>query len=298
MIYCFDTSAINRLHDDAERQFLVQGLLATNTVRVTALNVIEAAGTENEARRRSLVSLLRELSAGFRPLCAPNTLLRVMAKAHARQDARAIITIPDEEESIWVVLNHPEELGENERQEAFQWKKSLEDPFRECHREARPAFQSLLESGKGGRPRTSAELLRLFIENDQQVVELTQKLYSDATCKQISIDEARLFLKQTPQWVLFYCGWGHAIFARALRKDNFGSGHNPGTIDLWCAIYLPLCDVFVTDDVAQRRALRALNVLNGKGSRVMSYGEMRARLLINGDQNESRAETARTAQCG
>jgi hypothetical protein len=295
MIYCFDTSAINKLHDDAERQFLVQGILATNTARVTALNVIEAAGTEDEARRRSLVNLLWELSAGFRPLCRPNTLLRVMAKAHARQDERAIITVPDEEESIWVVLNHPEKLGENERQEVFRWKKSLEDPFKESHRRARPMFQSLLESGEGGRPRTSAEILRLFIKNDQQVVELTQTLYCDATGNQISVDEARLFLKQTPQWVLFYCGWGHAIFARALQKDKFGSGRNPGTIDLWCAIYLPLCDVFVTDDVAQRRALRILNVLNGKRSRIMSYEEMRARLLINCNQNESRAKTEQLA---
>jgi hypothetical protein len=291
MIFCFDTSGINRLHDDTEGQFLLQGILVTNTARVTALNVIEAAATKDEVRRRSLVNLLRQLSAGIRPLCTPNMLLQIMAKAHARRDSRAIITVSDEEEGIWAVLDHPEKLGEDEKEEALRWKKSLEDPFKESHREARPAFQSLLESGKGGRPRSSAELIRLFLKNDRQVVELTQKLYSDATGKQISIDEVRLFLQQTPQWVLFYCGWGHAIFVRALRKDKFGK-HNAGTIDLWCAIYLPHCDVFVTDDVAQRRALRILNVFNGKRARIMSYEEMRARLLVNSSENGSRAQTA------
>jgi hypothetical protein len=306
MIYCFDTSAINRLHDDTERQFLVRGILATNIARVTALNVVEAAATRDEARRRSLVYLLRQLSDGVRPLCTPNTLLQIMAKAHARGDSRAMITVPEEEEGIWAVVDHPEKLGENEREEALRWKESLEDPFKESHREARPAFQSLLESGKGGRPRSSAELIRLFIKNDLQVVELTQKLYSDATGRQISIDEARGFLKQTPEWVLFYCGWGHAIFVRALRKDKFGNRHNPGTIDLWCAIYLPHCDVFVTDDVPQRRSLRVLGVLNAKRTRIMSYDEMLARLLVNGKQNASqqqdeslnRALSTKGAQCG
>ena len=37
------------------------------------------------------------------------------------------------------------------------------------------------------------------------------------------------------------------------------------------AIYLPFCDLFVTDDVRQRRALRAVNVVNPRGTRIMSH---------------------------
>jgi hypothetical protein len=32
MDYCFDTSGLNRLHDDKDREFIVAGLLATNNV--------------------------------------------------------------------------------------------------------------------------------------------------------------------------------------------------------------------------------------------------------------------------
>ena len=65
-----------------------------------------------------------------------------------------------------------------------------------------------------------------------------------------------------PQWPLYLAGWGHEMFARAIRSSNYGIRGKPGTLDLWCAIYLPICDRFVTNDDGQYRALRVLNVLN------------------------------------
>jgi hypothetical protein len=65
-----------------------------------------------------------------------------------------------------------------------------------------------------------------------------------------------------PQWPLYLAGWGHEMFARAIRRSNYGAKGKPGALDLWCAIYLPVCDRFVTNDDGQYRALRLLNVLN------------------------------------
>jgi hypothetical protein len=45
MDYCFDTSAINRLHDDPDQIAVVSGLNATNQVFVTALSIREAVAT-------------------------------------------------------------------------------------------------------------------------------------------------------------------------------------------------------------------------------------------------------------
>lgn len=58
VIYCFDTSAINRLLDDPEREPIVQALLAIGSFRITAYNVIEVAKTTDEDRRTRLMSLL------------------------------------------------------------------------------------------------------------------------------------------------------------------------------------------------------------------------------------------------
>lgn len=41
MIYLFDTSGINRLHDDPSRGAIEAGLVSTNEVWISALNVAE-----------------------------------------------------------------------------------------------------------------------------------------------------------------------------------------------------------------------------------------------------------------
>lgn len=286
MIYCFDTSAINRLHDDPEQQFLVAGLLATNTLRVTALNVVEAVGTEDEVRRCSLIILLQKLSHGFRPLATPNTFLKIIANAYARGDTRPNITSPEEEDSIWLALNSPDELDEETRQEVFQWKTSLETPFIDAHREARPQLQALFESGDAERPRSVADFIRHYRDNDQLLLESMIDVYRHCTKQTMSLDEARVFLRDVPYWPLYFAGWAHAIYSRAIKPGKYGVRGKPGTIDLWCAIYLPVCDVFVTDDIPQRRALRLLSVLSSKKARIMSYVEMRARLLVNGTSDD------------
>jgi hypothetical protein len=62
MDYCFDTSAINRLHDDPDQRAIVVGLLTANRVLITAINVMEAVVTEDPARRISLLLLQKQLA--------------------------------------------------------------------------------------------------------------------------------------------------------------------------------------------------------------------------------------------
>ena len=50
MIYCLDTSAINRLLDDPERDPIIRAIISVGSFRITAYNVIEAAKTESEDR--------------------------------------------------------------------------------------------------------------------------------------------------------------------------------------------------------------------------------------------------------
>ena len=49
MTFGFDTSAVNGLHDDPESDVMVLGLLETNTIYVTGLNITEIWATEDEA---------------------------------------------------------------------------------------------------------------------------------------------------------------------------------------------------------------------------------------------------------
>jgi hypothetical protein len=280
MDFCFDTSALNRLYDDPDARFIVPALLATNRVLITGLNVAEAAGAKDPQRRTGLLRLERQLVAGLRPLHVPNELLQAVTIAHAKGESRTTITIGDGQQGLWWALEEPESLDESARQESYAWKLALEAPFAGAHREARPHFQRLFEEARNDRPPSASRLIKLFRDQEQIVFDAVAPVWKRLIGKVLSVEGFRDLMKVVPQWPLYLAGWAHAVYNRAIRESGYGVSNNPGAIDLWCAIYLCHCDYFVTADTRQRRALRVLNVLNPRRTHVLSYDELRSRLLV------------------
>src|SRR5438046_10079048 len=100
----FDTSGVNHLHDDPDRDAIVNELLAANVVRVSALNVLEAGRTATVSRRRSLLRLLKTMTGRSRPLEMPNVLAcRAMAAYGTRREALDY-SIDHEAEVLWHAL--------------------------------------------------------------------------------------------------------------------------------------------------------------------------------------------------
>ena len=68
---------------------------------------------------------------------------------------------------------------------------------------------------------------------------------------------------------------------------------------LWCGIYLPNCDVFVTADVRQWRALRVLNVFNRhRKTRILTYRQLIERLGLLGSVSSEKSQPAGRRQAG
>jgi hypothetical protein len=87
-------------------------------------------------------------------------------------------------------------------------------------------------------------------------------------------------LIREPAWPLYFLGYAYAVYRRAIQERDFSERRNAGAIDLGQAVYLTMCDRFITNDRAQYRALRLLNAVNTKGrARVLSYDSFRGRLL-------------------
>lgn len=281
MIICLDTSAVNHLYDDPEREVVITGLLASSRVYVTALNVIEACGTRERSRRESLLRLEKRLARDFHPLEIPLKLLGNLAIAHSQHQVCALFTIGDDVDGIWHVLNDPSKADEEIRVGTMGWQESLEEPFKQSHREARLRFQERFESGAAERPRSGADLIRSICREDQLLSDHVAPMYKKFTGIDISNAELRQFLNERPEWVLHFLGWVYSMHRRAVQEGGYGQRRNAGTVNLWCAVYLPYCDCFVTDDVGQRRALRVLNVFNPRRTKINSYVELRRRLLVN-----------------
>lgn len=277
MIYCFDTSALNCLHDDPECANMTVGLTATNTVWITALNVIEAGITNETVRRISLLKLQKQLGRDIRPLQIPNLLLQECASAFAARQSRKDLSIGKDQNGIWYALSNPEQIDEAARQKLYAWKKELEDNFRTAHERGRPQFQKLFESME--RPRNVATLLRHYMQRTDFLYEVTAEIYEIGTRVKLQRDEFSSFFDSAPQWPFFFLGWAYAIYARAIQPANYGRS-NAGTIDIWCATYLPSCNVFVTADAAQYKALRLINTFNQRPCRILRYSTLRRSLLI------------------
>jgi hypothetical protein len=281
MDLCFDTSGINRLYDDPDRDAIVSALLAAGRVLISGLNVTEAAATEETGRRIELLRLERKLIGTLRPLHVPNELLQAVTIAYAERRPAATITIGDRQQGLWWALEEPESLDEEARQEVYAWKRALEDPFTEAHRLARPEFQQLFFSAAQDRPLSASKLIKMFRDQERIAYDAVAPLWKRLIGTELSIESYRDLMVRVPQWSLYLASWAHAMQNRAIRERNYGAGNHPGAIDLLCAIYLCHCDYFVTDDIRQRRALRVLNVLNPRRARVISYQAFRGRLLLS-----------------
>ena len=111
---------------------------------------------------------------------------------------------------------------------------------------------------------------------------LVSPIYKRETGKALSRAEFDDLI-QEPMWALYLGGYAYAAHQRSVQRQGYSRGRNAGGIDLGQAVYLRLCDRFVTDDYEQYRGLRFLNRFNrvaGHKSEVWTYQAFRKRLLI------------------
>lgn len=277
MQFLFDTSAVNRLHDDPAGDAIVTGLLATNIVRVSALNVLEAARTADIARRRALIRLLKFMTGNERPLEMPNVLARRAIAAYGRKSPTLDWSIDHELDALWQALGDSDSVDEALRAHLDERQRSLEGDFRLCHEQARPHFEPLFANGPPP-PRASA-FLREWLNRPAFLHCIVNPLYREVVGVDLPIDEMRGLFRVIPEIAGFLLGWGHSVHHRAIAREGYGV-NNAGIVDLWFATYLGRVDRFVTADDRQYRALRLIaKILPGRCS-VMRYETFRRRLVV------------------
>jgi len=135
----------------------------------------------------------------------------------------------------------------------------------------------------GDRPRSTGKLIQLLCRNPQSFISTVSSSYQSITNKPLSVEEMRDLFVALPQWPLYLAGWAQGMYARALQEKNYSPKNNPGTIDLWFAIYLEHCDFLVTYDIGQYKALRVINVLSKRRkpkARILLYDQFRKRLVL------------------
>jgi predicted nucleic acid-binding protein len=286
MLYCFDTSALNRLHDDPAREEMVAALLATGRIWITCYNVLEAARTAKAERRWSLVRLMRRLSDGQRPLDQPKTIVRSAAAAFSRRQlpggTRLVVNGDEHMDGVVAALSSPEELDDVARAEVDAWSSQFLDEYDDIAVGDRDRYQALLAAMPPQDHPSTSFTLRGFMSHREGIFEhLVAPIYARETGEELSRDEFDDLMEE-PIWCLYLGGYGYVFHQRSVRVQDFGRKRNVGGIDATQAVYLRLCQRFVTHDRAQWKALRFLSILaraRGHQVDVLTYQSFRNRML-------------------
>ena len=281
MIICLDTSAINRLHDDSERDVLITGLLAAGSFRITAINVVELARTPDSGQRVSLLQLAARLSDGKRPLAHPNTLLRDGIAAFARRDKSVNVSVNEDEEGVWIALQQPEDVVDSVVEELNAWHAGVEGALTESAKH-RQEYVEMFRAAQSSGPRSAAEAIRGTLSGKAIFEDSLSDIFERASGRAPSPNELDQVWSTVPQWRLYLMALTYGIYARNMRPNHFSPRRNAGLIDLTSACYLALCDMFVTADLRQYHALRLLARF-GKAPpcQVRLYDRLRERLMLN-----------------
>lgn len=78
-------------------------------------------------------------------------------------------------------------------------------------------------------------------------------------------------IHHSEHWRFFLSSMVYGMYLRSVRTINFGRLKNPGSIDTQQAIYLTVCDTFVTADRHQHRMLRLLVPFGHKKRQIWDY---------------------------
>src|SRR5712692_6022259 len=274
MIYCFDTSAVNQLCDDADRKAIVPGLLAAHSVYLTAVNCVEVLETKNEVRREQLQLLLREIAQGQEPLALPVDLLKILTLEYGagrnRPDSNRLNYGMSVDDYFTLEGKEKKELQDLRT----QWAASFE-----VFAKVRPSLEQIFKDGKAKRPSSFAALIREHYKEEAFLFSMMEDLYQ-ITGEKLPANKLADFFAGIPEWPVVLLGLAYASYARSMKEEGYGHKGKAGAIDLWSSAYLLHADVFVTHDKDQFYGFRLANTANPRPTRALRYTEFRNGLMI------------------
>lgn len=280
MIVYFDTSAVNALYDDPEQRRIVDAIRARGVLRPSEVNVMEVIQTASTDRRHGLLRLLGVLNDGSLPFALPTLILRRIAAAHASNQPGISTEVDRASKDVVRALRSPELVDDYSRDVGLRWSAHVNNEFDSIAVSMREAAQSARPSGNEPWFRSASATIRfLMISPGLQFQKFTTLMYSIETGRPPSVEDVRA-VSCHPAWQLFFAASAFAMQRRSMRAERYGKAQSAGGADLGQCVYLAFCDIFVTQDKNQLRALRLLNVLNRSNeTKVMSYRLFRDLLL-------------------
>jgi hypothetical protein len=274
----FDTSGINALADDRESTVIVRGLPSAYLVGVTETVIAEVAANSNEARRLELLRIIERLLKFGMCVNPFHVIIERQGKAYLADRSgyewrRVNVRFPEAEGEV--VRQEVIHLASEETREALRkWDKD----FRAIFSNARPAFQKLFDNRSGQRPSLQEVTDRMLGEGGAHR-DIAINLFERGTGKRLSEAEVQDFTQRCLPFKALLIALCFSQYDRCIRDEREESLGKAGRLDMFSAVYLAYCKLFVTNDEGQCKALKTVAGMIGKDTEVVLYSQFKAKLF-------------------
>ena len=272
----FDTSAINKLGVDSDLDAIVRSLGISYHVGITETVLAEVIAHPDEAERRRLLNILDRLLHPGHCIMPFQWIIEHQAKAY-QKDAdgyewrKLNVRFSEGEEEIFrQKIIH--EMSEETRTSNKKWDRD----FREMFRSARPAFQKLFETE--GRPSLKVVTEHLM-SGGGAYLSIGAGLMERATTVLPLEAGVKDFIERCPPFKALLLSLCFSQYDMCIRDPRMPSLGKAGRYDMFSAVYLPYCMVFVTNDPGQCKALTAVTDLMAQEISILMYDAFKAGLF-------------------
>jgi hypothetical protein len=271
-----DTSAVNALADDSDVDATVRCLRVSHFGVVTETVLAEVIAHRDETERRRLLLMLDRLMHPGTCTMPFQWIIEHQAKAYQSNPKdydwrRLDIRFFDGEQEIY-----RQEIVHNLSQETRTSNKKWDRDFRAIFRAAKPAFQKLFETEE--RPSLKAVTEHLMSVGGTYLT-IGADLMERATKLRPPEFEVKDFIDRCDPFkalLVALCFRQYDTCIRDPRKPSLGRA---GRYDMFSAVYLPYCVVFVTNDPGQWKALKAVADLMPCETEIRMYEDLKANLF-------------------
>lgn len=282
-ILTFDTSALNRLADDGDLDLCVAAIQSGYEVRLPELATGEIYATRIFSRRNDLYEICRKLLSDGYCISPPHWLISILVKRHNQAPTTFDWSaVPwrchaDEEHIRTGTILSNEELAARQLENQEKVKKDFETGFKQGIGLAKWGESIKQEEHNGGLLAVARNLYERALSYDQGTGGVPV-----APNVELGRGELGGFVDSCPPFKALVYAYAMTAYDRSCAQTpSGGPKYRAGRNDQFMSVYLPYCDKFITAEKnrVQERCLREIARLANVATEVLSYDDLRLRLL-------------------
>ena len=275
----FDTSGVNAFKylSELDCAALLAGIRTGYFTRLTFPSVEEPIAASDAAMRHKLFGILNRLRLNGECLQAHNWLATRFIQNYEKQ-GNSMWDSLDIRFSACEVAIARSDISDDLSAEQRNFAAETEDNFTKTFADLRPKTEQLFSEGTA-RPSSADELLLRLNGYGGAFWNFGAGLYERAAGRHPTEEQVRAFAADCPPFLALLLSLVHAEFEWAIKENQVKEDKRVGRIDLFSSIYLPYCDIYITNDDEQRRCLTEIAAAANLPVEVTSLAEFSNRLM-------------------